>query len=190
MPNGWITDPPIITYGPDDWTKCRVLARRLKRMVERWGEGSGVATEDAIAMCGMILENLHTDKFKGDEVCFVYMYAGDPVALMLLRPSHGWPYVIDIVCHPGTQSGGATMMEYALNYLKSKGKPERLKLWALNERAVGPYLGMGFESGSTRQDMTLDPKQSPDKWKTLDGRWRYTSGRNPGLLYAVHPTAL
>lgn len=185
---GWITEPPISTYGPTEWVTCRSLARSLKRHIEDWGEGSSVQIKDALTMCDMIKDNLHMSKFKGEKVCFSYIYAGEPLALMLLNPSLGTPYVEDIVCHPGTQSGGATMMEYALNYLKSRNRPEKLKLWALNNNAVGPYVGMGFKSAEDEaKDMLLDPTQS-NKWQLLEGRWRYTSVRNTGNMYAVHPT--
>ncbi len=134
-------------------------------------------------MCDTILEAVDRTNFKKEDVFFAYMYSGAPLALMFLSPKRTEPYVNDIVAHPGAEGGGATLIEFSLNYLKKEGLPVCLKLWALNARAVGPYLGMGFTSKTEKQDMFLDPTKS-DKWKLVEGRWYYTSARNPGQKYA------
>jgi hypothetical protein len=181
---GWITDPPVMTYKKTDWVTCRTLSRKLKSNIGVWAEeGAPYATTDAISMCDMICESVHHKSFKEDDVFFAYIYSGAPLALMFLSPVRKEPYVNDIVAHPGAEGGGATLIEFSLNYLKKIGQPVCLKLWALNDRAVGPYLGMGFTSKTEKQDMFLDPNQS-DKWKLIEGRWYYTSARNPGQKYA------
>jgi hypothetical protein len=141
-------------------------------------------------MCDTILEAVHMNQFGANCMFFAYMFCGRPLALMLLRPSSSEPYVNDLVSHPGAEGGGAIMCEFALNYLRSKGLPEILKLWALNKAAVGPYLGMGYQSApNEEQDMLLNPRLPivKDKWQDVNGKWRYTSTRNPGIKYASQP---
>jgi hypothetical protein len=187
----WVTEPPIVIYTNADWVTCRRLARQLRADITDWSEG-GVPNvgRNAINMCNTIHDAVHMDQFGASCVFFAYMYSGRPLALMLLNPTMGQPYVNDLVAHPGAEGGGAIMCEFALNYLRARQRPELLKLWALNAAAVGPYLGMGYQSSATEaQDMLLNPRLQivRDKWQDMNGKWRYISTRNPGPKYASKP---
>ncbi len=202
----WVTEPPIEVYtGELAQNLARIGGTRLKRYIARYRtelktigdiekpSATLVNSEDFKSLAPGNVKNAESmcETFEkidvgASGVYCEYVIAGNPLALMVFNLYKGHAYICDIVVHPAAEFGGQIMLEFAVNYCVSKGTPPILKLWALNETAVGPYRGMGFASKTDEiQDMMLDLTKQNPKWQLLNGKWRYRSSRSPGPKYAL-----
>ncbi len=188
----WVNEAPITVFtSSSDEQQCKLYAANLKAYVEDWQKGTSINYDlpakqqtivNAIRMCRII--GMTQLKLSETRVFFAYLYGGEPIGLMLLEIYDHYSKLDDVVTHPGAPGGGPIMIEFALNYIKSKRKAQLIDLWALDEHCKGPYLGMGFKPEGGGLGMRLDPAKS-DKWVLVKKKWAYKSTSNAGPLYAA-----
>jgi hypothetical protein len=110
-----------------------------------------------------------------EELNYVYEYGGLVVGMLLMQ-SNG--YVNDLLAHPGTEGGGATLLEYAVNVSQQHGGAGRLRLASLNGNSSGFYRKMGFVHSEPPDpqtgggNMTLDPTTRADLWQHSGAGWQ------------------
>jgi len=188
----WATTPPIVVY---EGNAANAWARKYGSQMLGYIRDYRTGLPDQPEFTGLSHENIDNaeimcDKFIGadledSEILCVYKLAGSPIALMILTIFSNDLYISDLIVHPAAEFGGSIMIEFGVNYCAVAERPPVLTLWALDETALGSYLGMGFVSNTEKpRSMTLDLTTPKDKWENFRGQWRYSSSRAPGPMYA------
>ncbi|TQV86768.1 GNAT family N-acetyltransferase [Exilibacterium tricleocarpae] len=184
----WINKPPIIQVKKE--SVLLGYRKQLLRNIENWrlaepdydvppeieGWNSRCGYSDSIATL-----------VKNEDFNFVYLLEGVPVGIMTMS-DYLLPYINDLVLHPGSEGGGAIMIEHAVNFSRGMGYGGKLELWSYNGESTKFYLKMGFtgvDSGSG--SMTLDPATS-DLWDTAGNRYHLKKyAAQTAYLYCLPP---
>jgi len=194
----WITAAPIHVLRPDE---VHAHLKAFRRNIKSWyGEASAKtqwtadpsATKDwndrKEAMQQMIWWPFHDS-----DVVAEYRIDGAPVALIgLKKPGQANRATVHgLVCHPGAALGGATMIEWAVNFAKGNWNTINLNLHSLDDESTKFYKKIGFVvddlvTKGGPDDLKLEPALS-DKWIEFRSEWKLKE--YAGLLYrGDHPS--
>jgi GNAT superfamily N-acetyltransferase len=180
MAYGWINTAPIRKVETEE--EVMAIATKLRDEILGWGAGSETwdpARRHHINKKGAAKMLKSLANYGGQELNYVYEYGGLALGLLAITlsqttyPNH--LVINDLLAHPGTEGGGATLLEYAATVSERNGRHGRLWLYSLNQNATDFYTRMGFvPDGMSGPDgggeMTLDPAKREDIWAMGNGR--------------------
>ncbi len=116
--------------------------------------------------------------FDDSEVVAEYRIDGAPIALIGLKTYKRTDRIAvhGLVCHPGAALGGATMIEWAVNFAKGKWKTINLYLHSLDDESTKFYKKVGFVEDDLAEkpgpdELKLEPASS-GQWVELKGEWK------------------
>jgi Acetyltransferase (GNAT) domain len=176
MPYGWVNTAPIREV---DSGEISGIATKLRQEVGAWGQGSenwDPGRRHHLNKTGAndLLQVLEI--MGGEEHNYVYEYGGQVLGLLMVNIATDSVYIADLLAHPGTEGGGATLLEFAANLSQQHGFHGKLTLYSLNQNSSDFYLKMGFDrtkpaSPAGGGDMALNPAARVDVWQFGGGQW-------------------
>lgn len=194
----WITQAPIFVLHPSEvHTRLEVFQSNVTSWYGKanaetaWTPTPGATAEWNERMGAM--QQMIWWPFADSDVVAEYRIDGAPVALIGLK-TYGQTNRITVhglVSHPGASLGGATMIEWAVNYAKAKWDTINLNLHSLDDESTKFYKKIGFVEDDLiakpgPDELKLEPASS-DKWVKLQGEWKLKE--YAGLRYrGDHPS--
>jgi hypothetical protein len=178
MAYGWINQAPIRKV---DQSEVEGIAKTLRGQIKDWGEGSqtwdtarryDINKQGALKLLRTIIK-----VSGGSDFNYVYEYGGMVLGLLLGIAMPDYLSVHYLLVHPGTEGGGAILLEFAVNLSYSEHTGGKVMLASLNQNSSDFYLRMGFERAEPADTdgggaMFLDPATRLDLWvQHASGEW-------------------
>lgn len=155
----WVNEPPIVEASAET---CQALFRHIYYTWESPGDPSVLYSR---------VKNCWSDDFE-DEMSFVYKILGNPagwVRVSKLKERRSI-FILGLVTHPGSQSGGSILIEHVVNRSERAGYEGRIELRP-TDRWKQSFASKGFVEAASTGLMKLFPAES-DRWVKLGGEWR------------------
>lgn len=194
----WINEPPIVEI--HDKARAELLCKKFGSSIETWKvswekvsqqlqeqsgrAGHGEARSEAEGALKKWNERIDRGLYVASTATwtvgseyghrfFAYMLYGNLIGLILVGDrGSAHPYIEWVATHPGSETGGGILIEFAVN-LSAQGNGEgRLELTPLDAVSAAAWEALGFIRRG-KDSMLLNPEES-EKWVKLAGRWQLT----------------
>jgi hypothetical protein len=185
----WVTVPPIKELSKED---AQLAVKQLQTNLAGWDPvavpqnpaADDIDKKDWKAPQRTQQERWNTrlastDKMVNTEFSGAYFVGyyidGQPIGVLAMSNFVPFPYINDLVTHPGSDTAGGILIECAVQKSVDWGNSGTLELTALDEDAAEAYKALGFVRKTLPYDpdeMILDPAKQDQIWCYLDGRWR------------------